>query len=250
MATKSPKSPGSQFTAKGVVQGTALTSPVDGQPVAVIIDGAGVHRLAVDADLTAESIVVDTRDLSYTTDSVTIGDSNTNAILLVNPDGSINANITTTGFGATPDSELIVGSEDGTTTGTRHVVKVNSDGSLAVSLVQVTYPIVSVFNQITSVAINATTTILTYTVPVAVTDHLLQIDVSGTNIATYDILINSSQYARKRTYFGGNLDATFSFGDSISSAPSFVAGTIITINVTNFRPSLGNFEARIQLIEV
>ena len=93
MATKSPKSPGSQFTAKGVIQGNALVSPVDGLPVNVIIDGAGVHRLAVDADLTADNITVDTRDLTPETDTVQIGDSNTGAHVKVNVDGSIDVNV-------------------------------------------------------------------------------------------------------------------------------------------------------------
>lgn len=143
MATKSPRSPGSQFTSKGVVQGTALTSPIDGQPVAVIIDGAGVHRLAVDADLTADNITVDTRDLSFTTDSVTVGDSNTGAILKINADGSIDTNTSTTAFGPAPDSELIVGTEDGTVTGIPHVVKVNPDGSLAVNFSVATTPVIA-----------------------------------------------------------------------------------------------------------
>lgn len=242
MATKSPKSPGSQFTSKGIVQGSALVSPVDGLPVNVIIDGAGVHRLAVDADLTAESIVVDTRDLSYITDSVTIGDSNTNAILLINPDGSINTNVS---ISAATDNIGISDQSSG------NKLTINSDGSLNVVVATgVTGNVISFFNQISSVAVNATVTILIYTIPVSNTGYLQTVEVSGTNIATYDLLVNSVQYARKRTYFGGNLDVSFKFGDSTSNSPSFVAGTVITVNVTNFRPTLGDFEARIQLIQV
>lgn len=92
MGTKNTRSPGSQFTGKGVVQGSSLVSPIDGLPVAVIVDTNGVHRLAVDADLTADNITVDIRDLNYKTDSITIGDANTNATLLVNSDGSIDVN--------------------------------------------------------------------------------------------------------------------------------------------------------------
>lgn len=241
MATKSPKSPGSQFTAKGVVQGTALTSPIDGQPVAVIIDGAGVHRLAVDADLTAESIVVDTRDLSYKTDSVTIGDTNTNAILLINPDGSINTNVAVS---AATDN---IGISDQTS---GNKLTVNSDGSLNVVVESgVTGTVISYFNQISSVA-TGTVLLLTYTIPIGVTGFLLQLDVSGTNIATYDLLINNIQYSRKRTNYGTNLETTFKFGDTTTNSPSFAAGTIITINVTNPQSYPGDFEARIQLIEV
>lgn len=62
--------------------------------------------------------------------------------LNVNPDGSINAVVTgitienvyvdLTAFGPTPDSVLSAGSEDGTTTGVRHIIKVKADGTTLV----------------------------------------------------------------------------------------------------------------------
>lgn len=153
-------------------------------------------------------------------------------------------------FSPTPDSILAVGTEDGTKTGTKHVLKVNPDGSLAISLTQVSGIVKSVFNEITLVASGLTETILTYTVPVAKNNYLLKVEASGTNIATYNLSINSVIYARKRTYFGGPLNVVFDLGSSLSDAPKFVAGDIIKIEVDNFRPDTGDFEARFQLIEL
>ena len=84
-------------------------------------------RLRVDADLTVSSATV-TVETDYTTDSMAIGDPVTNNILGINADGSIDANVIVDAFTATPDSILSVGTTDGTTTGSKYVLKVDSAG--------------------------------------------------------------------------------------------------------------------------
>lgn len=252
MATKSPRSPGSQFTSKGVVQGTALTDPVDGQPVAVIQDNAGVHRLAVDANLTADNVTVQTDDLTATDDAVRVEDPNTGAHVRVESDGSVNANIHTSAFASTPDSELIVGTEDGTPTGAKHVIKVNPDGSLAVVVSTSPFSgnVVSVFNEISAVASGATVAITTYTCPVGKTALLARINAGGTNIATYTVKVNGVNFDRKRTYFSGPFDANFDYTDAPSAGYTLHPGDQVVVYVNNFRPDSADFEARIQVNEV
>lgn len=97
------------------------------------------------------------------------------------------------------------------------------------------------YNEVASVASGITTLIGTYTVPSATNFFLQRVDVSGDNIAEFLIQINSSDSAKKRTYFGGNLNATFEF-----TSFELATGTILEIFVTHFRPSLGTFESRIQ----
>jgi len=133
MGTKGTKSSGSQFNPKGITQGVTLVDPNTGNPIDVRTDTHGTRRLAVDANITVDDITVETRPLTAATDAVRLEDPNTGAHVRVELDGSINVNAFSNAFGPVPDSELIVGTEDGTTTGTKHVVKVNPDGSLAVA---------------------------------------------------------------------------------------------------------------------
>jgi hypothetical protein len=92
VATKSIRSSGTQFNARGVTQGNTLVDPITGLPVDVIEDSEGVKRLAVDSNVTA---VIDnvSVDLDPDTDGVYIGDQNTGTSMTVNPDGSIDSNV-------------------------------------------------------------------------------------------------------------------------------------------------------------
>lgn len=93
-------------------------------------------------------------------------------------------------------------------------------------------------------------TILNYTVPNGKSALILSIEVSGENIATYDVLLNSSSFAKKRTYFSGPLNEVIHIGSTAVDAYPLVSGDNIEVNVTNFRPSSANFEARFQYIEI
>lgn len=90
MSTVSKRSSGTQITQRGVAGGRVLVDPVTGLPIDVIEDNAGVRRLAVDAVTNIGSINL---DLEPVDDGVHIGDASTGDPLLVNPDGSINVNV-------------------------------------------------------------------------------------------------------------------------------------------------------------
>ena len=122
MSTKSPRSPGSQFNAKGVTQGTTLVGERSGLPIDEIVDTNGVRRLAVDAALTLDTVSVNIDDLEPTKDGVYIGDGSGNN-LTINPDGSINSNVEVDAG----DGDNIAIS-DGTNT-----LAINPDGSINVN---------------------------------------------------------------------------------------------------------------------
>lgn len=148
------------------------------------------------------------------------------------------------------DSVLIVGTEDATTTGIQHVVKVNADGSLNVNATPGSAKtIFSTYSAVTSVPSSILTTILSYTVPVATTDYINLIEVSGDNIAQFEVYINGIINARQRTYFGGNLNLTFNY--SLDSETGYIlnAGDNIQVKVIHNRPTLGAFEARLLYAE-
>ena len=139
--------------------------------------------------------------------------------------------------------------------GSGNEVKVNADGSINVVTATGTGAVEvvnSVFNAITNVASNVSTLVATYTVPLIVTNSYLQrVEISGDNIATYDIQINGVVSARKRTYWGGGLNAVSSFiTDEPSRGLILQPNDVVTVFVIHQRPYVGAFEARIQSLEV
>ena len=125
-----------------------------------------------------------------------------------------------------------------------------TDGSSAPITIEPNGPVRTIYNTALSVATGTTVDLLTYTVPIGKTAYLLLTDVSGTNIATYDIFLNGIQIARKRTYFGGPISEVFLFGETLASAVPIAASTQVKVRVNNYRPTVADFEARLQLIEV
>lgn len=122
MGTKSNRSSGTQHNPKGVTQGVTLIDPKTGNPIDTVEDSQGVKRLAVDANFTAQNVQA-TVELDYNEDSVQIGDPNTGATMVVNEDGSIDANVEIdAGDG---DNIAISDGED--------VLEVNSDGSININ---------------------------------------------------------------------------------------------------------------------
>lgn len=144
------------------------------------------------------------------------------------PDGTDNAGA----FIRSKDGELITQ----TPNGSKRALDVNivSDPSIVSE---------SIYNEVTSVANSITTTVLTYTVPVATSAKITNVDVSGTNIATYEVLVNAVVIDKKRTYFGGQLNEVFKFDNSIS----LVAGDVVLVRVTHSRPMTGDFNTRLAI---
>lgn len=104
---------------------------------------------------------------------------------------------------------------------------------------------VNEFAEVLAVASGSETLILTYTVPVAMTLSLERIDVSGTNIGTYNVYADVPQIARKRTWFNGDFSEVIDFS-SPERSQEYLAGTVITVKVLHNRPDPGDFEARLQ----
>lgn len=125
------------------------------------------------------------------------------------------------------------------------LLAINADGSLNVNLSPQGTSI-NVFSEVSSVSISSTTDILTYTVPVGKTLILTRVEFGGTNIATYEILFNDVVNGRKRTYFGGALTDCMGFEENSTPGLRFNAADTIKIRVINYRPSVADFEARLQ----
>jgi hypothetical protein len=121
---------------------------------------------------------------------------------------------------------------------------VNPDGSINVNVVTSTageYKVI--YGEKTAVASGVTETLISFS-PVA-NSRLVQIDVSGTNIATYELYQNSAIINKKRTNFGSSLNESFSFDGLMLGS-----GDNITISVVHPRPYDGDFNATLKYIEV
>lgn len=132
MGTKSTRSSGTQHNPRGVTQGNTLVDPNTGLPIDVIQDDQGVKRLAVDANINANVGDINV-DLNYEEDSVHIGDPNTDTTLKINPDGSIDANVSVDAAGG---DNIAIKDTDG------DELDINPDGSINTVLKGATTPVI------------------------------------------------------------------------------------------------------------
>lgn len=188
------------------------------------------QRLRVGAEVTATIGQVEVAIDASGGDSIAIADPAGTNYLLPNPDGSLNVNISDIAISHTTDS-ISVG--DGT-----NLLDVNPNGSINVVLTGSGLTTKNIFNEITSVATGITSTIATY---IAIADtKLLKVDVGGTNVAAYEILIGGMLSAKKYTFFQ-SLNETFDFKNGLP----VLLGEQILIRVTHNRPDLGDFSTNI-----
>ena len=126
------------------------------------------------------------------------------------------------------------------------------EATLEIILNPIVIPGESVFatyNEILSVPSFTTMTVVSYTVPIGSTATLQRAMVSGSNIARYDVFINASTIATKRTYFGGALNNEFEFSGIDGGGVALNAGDVVTIKAVHHRPYVSDFEGTIEVIE-
>lgn len=127
----------------------------------------------------------------------------------------------------------------------------SSNNALDVNVISTTpsFPqeTLSLFFEVSGVATGASSTILTYTVPVGQTLYLNKVLISGNNISTFDLDFNSVTNARKRlTYTVFNETFDYSLNGNIGGY-QLTTGTIVTVVATNVSTGgLADFNATIQ----
>jgi hypothetical protein len=133
-----------------------------------------------------------------------------------------------------------------------HQLAINSDGSINANIVISPLPdtYVSVFSDVTLVPSFVPTTVNSYVVPVGKSGSLTKIDVSGTNIALYTIMVNGSTIDQRYTYFGSSLNEHFEFSANGQGGYPITAGDTVVVQVIHVRPTTGDFGARIQALLV
>jgi len=155
--------------------------------------------------------------------------------LKVNPDGSINVNgggsgsnasVGVTGTTAPTSATEIAGIAPN---GNLTPVAVTSGGAIDVNVVSTgsSGTVINQYNEVTSVAMGSSATVLTYTVPNGNTFDLTAIEASSDSISIIVININGATNAKQRTFYT-NYNLYFPFYNL-----SLVAGTVITVVATN-----------------
>lgn len=137
---------------------------------------------------------------------------------------------------------------------TGYILEPNIDGSINVNLVSTPVAgntVLNIYSEANAVASGANTTIVTYTVPLGITNALLyRISVSGENIAKFTVLVNASVIDTRRTFFGSSLSEYFEFLTGSSDGFILNPGDVVTVKVLHNRPFVADFEGRIQVLEI
>jgi len=106
------------------------------------------------------------------------------------------------------------------------------------------------YNEVSSVVQNIETTIVTYTVPGGKIAYFSRAEYSGTNIAIYTVKINGAPQDKKRTNYAVSLNESTIFNSSGNTGIPLVAGDTITVTVQHVNNSPGDFNCRVEAIEV
>jgi hypothetical protein len=120
---------------------------------------------------------------------------------------------------------------------------VNANGSINVNVVSnPSEEILFQYDEVSSVVNGVTTTVISYTPSTQI--KIVGISVSGTNVATYEVLKASSTVSKMYTSFTG-LNAEFNLSGMLVNA-----GQNIRVDVVHYRPDNGDFTTSIKYIEV
>ncbi len=135
-----------------------------------------------------------------------------------------------------------------------NIVEPNTDGSINVNIVSTPTAgnvVKNIYGEANSVASGVTTTVVQYTVPLIITDAVLErISVSGENIAKFTVFWNATQIDTRRTFLGSSLSEYFEFTTGSSEGFALMPGDTIVVKVLHTRPYVGDFEGRIQVLEI
>jgi hypothetical protein len=135
-----------------------------------------------------------------------------------------------------------------------NIVEPNVDGSINVNIVSTPVAgntVKNVYNEANSVVSGATTLLVQYTVPLSATSSVLErISVSGENIAKYTVFWNTTQIDTRRTFYGSSLSEYFEFTTGSSEGFTLAPGDTIKVYLLHNRPYVGDFEGRIQVLEI
>lgn len=135
-----------------------------------------------------------------------------------------------------------------------NIIEPNADGSLNVNIVSTPSAgntVKNIYNEANSVASGADTLLVQYTVPMGITNSVLQrISVSGENIAKFTVFVNGTKIDTRRTFLGSSLSEYFEFITGSSDGFILNPSDLLVVRLVHTRPYVGDFEGRIQVLEI
>lgn len=132
-------------------------------------------------------------------------------------------------------------------------LEINPDGSINVNIVnaQTANVIKNTYNEASAVPSGVETTIVTYIVPLILTSAILQrVSVSGENVGRYQVFVNGVVVDTRRTYYGGEFNTYFEFSIGAGDGYTLAPGDTVAVKILHDRVFAGNFQARIQALEI
>lgn len=134
---------------------------------------------------------------------------------------------------------------------------INSNGSIntvttgTTVIVPRTTDSVSIYAEALSVPSGEETEIVTYTAPPTGLAYLQFVSASGTNIGIFRVYQASSVIEKRYTYFTVfSVDLDFETDDGFSPGILIPASTTVSVTILQNRPLAGDFNARIQILEI
>lgn len=106
------------------------------------------------------------------------------------------------------------------------------------------------YNEISGVIKSVLTTINTFIAPIGKTSFLQRVSAGGSNIGIYEVQVNGMTVEKRRTFFGAAMTTDFEFVGSAESGLQLNVGDVVTVKVIHERPNAGNFETKIQILQV
>lgn len=200
-----------------------LASKLDGNQVLQGSFDETTGRLRVETAATIVNGAVEVA-IDASTDSIAIKDPSSGNVLAIQPDGSIKVDASFTGPN---DVTITQGGNDA----------IVSNGALNVNVVSTTPSVptetLSIFEEITNVAMGSSQTILSYTVPGGVDLYLNKILVSSDSVSYIELQLDGQVNARKRlSYVLFNETFDYSLNGEIGGY-KISSGTIVTLVGTN-----------------
>jgi hypothetical protein len=102
----------------------------------------------------------------------------------------------------------------------------------------------SKYMEVSNVVSGVETLINSYIIPLSGITRLVKVTFSGTNVGRFTLYKNGTAVERLYTYFG-NLFSNFDYGVGLIVAPS----DLIEVKILHNRPTVGDFNARIDTLE-
>lgn len=216
-------------------------SSFDGNQVLQHAFEESTGRLRVDA---AVSVVIGTVEviIDHTNDSIRIGDgTDLVTTTTIGPDVGLDVNVISN-LDASSDNVAIHDSDG-------DELEINADGSININP-NPALTSINKYGEANSVTTSTETSLITHTGAVGKTTFLQRVSVSGTNIAEYKVKLNGTTIDRKYSRHGGPLDLDFNYNGNNNNGYLISIGDIVSVTVIHVRPTTGDFNARIQAIEI